>query len=157
MLLFSLSLTAQEIKSIESINKEKLLKLISERNGNYLFINIWATWCVPCREEFPDIVKLHKKYGKSNIDFVSISVDFNEEITSKVIPFLNENNVDFKSYIQAFKNDEELINLINKDWQGAIPVTVIYNPMGQIVEFINGAKSYSVFETIISKYIKKGS
>lgn len=75
---------AEEIV-VEKIDKNKLAKIIKERKGKVLFLNLWATWCVPCREEFPEIVKLVNEF--KDVEFIGISVDFPEEVDSKIIPF----------------------------------------------------------------------
>jgi thiol-disulfide isomerase/thioredoxin len=51
-----------------------------------LLVNFWATWCDPCREEFPDLVKLDAEY-KGKIDFITISLDELSEIDRDVPSF----------------------------------------------------------------------
>src|SRR3989339_988306 len=75
---------SEKIK-VETIDKAKLSKLIKDRKGKILFLNLWATWCVPCREEFPSIVKLASEL--KDVEFVGISIDFLDEVDSKIIPF----------------------------------------------------------------------
>jgi thiol-disulfide isomerase/thioredoxin len=55
---------------VEKIDKAKLTKIIKERKGKVLFLNLWATWCVPCREEFPSIVKLAEEF--KDVEFIGI-------------------------------------------------------------------------------------
>ena len=74
---------------VEVISVEDLKEVIKNRNGKPLLINVWATWCAPCREEFPDLVKIAEVY-REKIDVIAISVDFPEEIDSKIIPFLKK-------------------------------------------------------------------
>ena len=111
---------------VSVLNKSALQDLINNRNGKILLLNLWATWCVPCREEIPDLEKLSKTH--KNIDVVGLSVDYPDEIESKILPFLKENNVTYKIYVSGFKNDTELINFLNKDWNGALPATIIFDP-----------------------------
>lgn len=134
---------------VEKINSKKLDSLITNRNGKILFINIWATWCVPCREEFPDLVKLHANYKNSDVEITAISVDFPDEVESKIIPFLTKQRVKFKSFVSDFKNDEELINRMNKDWRGDIPATFIFDKKGKLKKFLNGKKTYAEFKNAI--------
>jgi thiol-disulfide isomerase/thioredoxin len=138
---------------VEIINKEKLSKLINERKGKPLFLNLWATWCVPCREEFPSINKLAEEY--KDVDFVGISVDFPEEVESKIIPFLKSQKAKFISYVNGFSGDEELINELDINWNGALPATFIYDKNGKKVSFLEGKKSYEEFKKEIEKAKKK--
>jgi thiol-disulfide isomerase/thioredoxin len=152
-LLFAVSLNAQ-IK-VESLDKHGLEKIVKERNGKVLLLNIWATWCVPCREEFPDLVKVANEYAKDKVEVIGISTDFPEDMKSKIIPFLKKKNVNFTNYISAFKNDEELINFIDKDWSGALPATVIYDQAGNKCAFLEGKKSYAHFTEQLNRLISE--
>ncbi len=135
--------------NVEKIDKQKLEKLIKNRNGKILFLNLWATWCVPCREEFPSIVKLSKEY--KDVEFVGISVDFPEEVESKIKPFLKNNGAGFLNFVNAFESDEELINLLNENWNGALPATFIYDKKGKQIFFLEGKKTYEEFKKFIEK------
>ena len=139
--------------TVETIDKTKLAKLIKERKGKSLFLNLWATWCIPCREEFPSIVKLADEY--KNVEFVGISVDFPDEVDSKIIPFLKSNKANFISYVNGFDGDEELINALDKKWNGALPATFLFDRTGKKVTFLEGKKSYDEFKKEIEELKKK--
>ena len=139
--------------TVEKIDKAKLQKIIKDRKGKVLFLNLWATWCVPCREEFPSIVKLSNEF--KDVDFVSISVDFPDEVNSKIIPFLKSNNADFTTFVNAFEGDEELINLLDKKWNGALPATFLFDKAGKKLTFLEGKQSYDEFKKEIEKVKKK--
>ncbi len=138
---------------VDQINKAKLSKIIKERNGKPLLINLWATWCVPCREEFPSLNKLAEDY--KDVDFIGISVDFPDEVETKIIPFLKSQNAKFISYVNAFDGDEELINLLDKNWNGALPATFIFDKNGKKISFLEGKKSYTDFKKELDKVKKK--
>lgn len=139
--------------TVEKIGEEQLTDLLSDRNGKPLFLNMWATWCIPCREEMPDIVELSEEYG-DKIDFVGISIDYPKEIESKIIPFMKEHNVGFKMYVNNFSKDEKLITMLNKDWVGSLPATFIYTPDGKQAAFLEGLKSKEEFLKEIKKVLK---
>lgn len=152
-LLFVVNLNAQ-IK-VESMDKSRLEKIVKERNGKVLLLNIWATWCVPCREEFPDLVKVASEFEKDKVEVIGISTDFPEDKKSKIIPFLKKQKVNFANYISAFKNDEELINFINTDWNGALPATVIFDQTGKKVAFLEGKRNYADFTEQLNRLISE--
>jgi thiol-disulfide isomerase/thioredoxin len=134
---------------VEIISVKKIKELIKNRNGKPLLINVWATWCAPCREEFPDLVKLAKEYD-DKIDVVGISVDFPEKIDSKIIPFLKKQNAQFANYIIKVIEPEDFINLLSEDWSGAIPATFIYNENGEQITYLIGKQSFEEFEKVIN-------
>ena len=138
---------------VETIDKAKLAKLIKERKGKILFLNLWATWCVPCREEFPSIVKLANE--TKDVEFVGISIDYPDEVKSKIIPFLKSNKVNFTNYVNGFSGDEELINALDKKWNGALPATFIFDTRGNKHASLQGKKTYEEFKTEIDKLRKQ--
>ena len=91
----------KEPLSIGLIDQKGLNTLIRERHGKPLLLNIWATWCQPCIEEFPDLIKLAQT--DSLVEVVGISVDYPDEIHSRVTPFLEKLKVPFKIYIAKFE------------------------------------------------------
>lgn len=135
--------------NVEKIDKTKLHKLIKERKGKVLFVNLWATWCVPCREEFSSIVKLVGE--NKDVEFVGISVDLPDEVESKIIPFLKANKANFVNYVNGIEGDEELINALDKKWNGSLPATFIFDETGNKISFLEGKKSYEEFKKEIEK------
>jgi len=58
--------------TLDSIPREKRL---SDYHGQVMMINVWATWCLPCRVEMPSIEQLHKAYGPKGLKIVAVSID----------------------------------------------------------------------------------
>ena len=103
---------------------------------------------MPCREEFPDLIKLNEKF-KSEIDVIGISVDYTDEIESKIKPFSKKMNVNFPLYVNGISDVEAFINIFDTEWNGAIPATFIYDSNGDIVNKIYGKKDFDYFENVI--------
>ncbi|OGV00381.1 MAG: hypothetical protein A2330_11670, partial [Ignavibacteria bacterium RIFOXYB2_FULL_36_7] len=82
-------------QQIPVVDEVWLKNKIENRNSKILFINFWATWCEPCVEEFPDLVKIYNGHKNSGLEFLSVSVDLPSEIDSKVKPFLKEQSAYF--------------------------------------------------------------
>jgi thiol-disulfide isomerase/thioredoxin len=141
-------LPSLNVIDVKIISIEELKEFIKNRDGKPLLINVWATWCAPCREEFPDLVKIANEFN-DQIDVVGISVDFPEEIDSKIIPFLKKQNANFKNYIIKVIEPEDFINLLNENWSGAIPATFIYNGKGNQVRYLIGKQSFEEFKKVI--------
>ena len=137
---------------IKTINVKELSKLINTNKDRVLLINVWATWCVPCREEFPDLVKISETYS-NKVRVVGISVDDSEVLDSKVIPFLKNQGAEFEIYLLKVAEPEDFINLLNKNWSGAIPATFIYKKDSEQNEMLIGKQSYELFEQAVKKVI----
>ncbi|MFA7229211.1 MAG: TlpA disulfide reductase family protein [Melioribacteraceae bacterium] len=134
---------------VEKIEKAGLIKLIGERGGKPLLLNLWATWCVPCREEFPSINKLAGEF--KGADFAGISIDFPEEIETKIVPFLKSQKAKFISYVSGFEKDEELINILDENWNGALPATFIFDKNGKKIAFLEGKRTYQELKSELKK------
>ena len=137
---------------VKIINVSDLKLILEEGKGSAILINVWATWCEPCREEFPDLVALSEKY-KKNIRFISISVDDVADLESKVVPFLKNQNARLENYLLKVIEPEDFINLLDKNWSGAVPATFIYDRYGKQTEALIGKQSFEVFESAIKKVI----
>jgi len=137
--------TDQENLEISEITLDELNDIIKNRKGRVLLINIWATWCVPCKEEFPDLIKISEKYDEQ-IELVGISIDYPDEIESKIIPFLNEFQPNFVNYVNGEKDTERFINNLNPKWSGAIPATFFYDSEGEQILFYVGKMSFEKIE-----------
>ncbi|MBN2009835.1 TlpA family protein disulfide reductase [candidate division KSB1 bacterium] len=131
------------------IEKDALTQLIGQRHGKVLLINVWATWCVPCREEFPDLVEIRETYSSGVLDMIGISADYSDEIDTKILPFLEMQGSNFKNYVQSFPSDEMFINFMNPDWNGALPATFIYDTNGHLIKFLEGKQTFDDFKRAI--------
>ncbi|MGH2575202.1 MAG: TlpA disulfide reductase family protein [Ignavibacteria bacterium] len=137
------ALPLNSIKEVESLKESK--------KGKVILVNFWATWCVPCVKEFPELVKLYNNYKDKDFEILFISTDVPEDIENKVKPFLKKNGVDFLTYYNNIDKVEELINYFDKKWEGAIPSTYIYDKQGNLTASILGRRNYEEFETEIKK------
>jgi len=136
---------------VRELSETTLDSLLRDRNGKILLLNVWATWCMPCREEFPDLVKLAKSYDANMVDIVGISADFPDEIDSKIVPFLKEQEVNFPNFVQNFEKQEDFINRLNEEWQGALPATFIYDSSGNQQRYLLGKQSYNSLRRAIEE------
>jgi len=133
---------------VDKLTEKELEKIISSRDGKILLINVWATWCIPCREEFPDLVKLRTDLDSSRTEIIGISADYPDETESKIIPFLSDQNVNFKNYVNDFKDRNALIDFLNPDWNGALPATFVFDEDGKQKVFLEGKQTYEELKKV---------
>ena len=129
---------------------EQGLKDILKPNGRPLLINFWATWCGPCREEFPDLVRIGKDH-KGKIDLITVSLDEKSEIDRAVPEFLTEMRADFPAYLLKTPDEDAAIALVSKNWQGALPFTILFNAQGEAIYSKQGKFNTDVLLAEIEK------
>lgn len=137
---------------VEKIDEKRFAELLKP-NGKPLLINFWATWCEPCRQEFPDLVKIDAEY-KGKIDFITISLDFEEELATTVPKFLVEMKATMPTYLLVTADETAAIQMVSKDWAGALPFTVIYAPDGTMSYFRQGIVKHDVLQAELDKLLK---
>jgi len=115
------------------VDEQSFQEIVHRSSGRVLLVNVWATWCVPCVEEFPDILKLRTTYAPRGLDVAFISIDNPRKARAAVLVFLKKMNVDFPTYIKSAKNDESFINTLSREWSGAVPTTFVYDHNGKLV------------------------
>lgn len=144
---------ASHENKIEVVNDAQLQRIINQRNGKALFLNVWATWCVPCVEEFPDIVKINENYKNKDLEVIAVSVDLPSDINEKIIPFLKKQQAAFRVYVAEEKSSDEIINMLNTEWSGAVPVTFIFDKSGRQQKYLYGAQNYNQFSSAVDSVI----
>lgn len=106
---------------------------ITEFRGKTLFINVWASWCGPCRIEMPYIQSLYDKVkAREDIEFLMVATD---KDFSKSLQFVQAKEFTFPVY-HAFEG------LNSSMFTKTIPVTIIVNPEGKVVYYLNGTNNF---------------
>src|ERR1043166_5906255 len=120
---------------IREINLDGLKKIIQRdpKDTRPLLINFWATWCDPCREEFPDLVKLDSDYRNKGLNFVAVSLDDISDINTAVPKFLKEMKATMPVVLLNVNDPEPAIKVVDATWDGQLPATFLYDTTGTIV------------------------
>lgn len=108
------------------------LKRLVRPNGKPLLINFWATWCDPCREEYPDLVKIDQDF-RGKIDFLTVSLDDVADKDTAVPKFLTDMKAEMPSYLLVTSNEEAAMGVVSKDWTGGLPFTILYDSKGGVL------------------------
>lgn len=129
---------AEEPVAIEEIALEAVADLVRNKAGEKLrLINIWATWCGPCIVEFPDFVDINRMYRDRAFEFISLSADKLAQ-KEKALAFLQKKEASNTNYIFAGEDIYELIDVVDKDWQGSLPYTVLVDASGKVLYKVEG-------------------
>lgn len=123
------------------------MQAVAQWAGRVLVVNFWATWCAPCREEIPVLVRLQEKYGPRGLQFVGIAIDDAE----KVRAFAREFRINYPLLLGAIDTVELSRQLGNR--VGVLPYTLVLDRGGKVsVSFPGGVKE-SALEAAITPLI----
>lgn len=113
-------------------------------------VNFWATWCAPCIKELPYFEKVQEEY-QDEVEVILISLDFPSQYETKLKPFLKEKQLKSKVIVLDDTDMNSWIPKIDSKWDGAIPVTLIYNKKNR--QFYPQSFTYDQLMTEVKKFI----
>jgi peroxiredoxin len=129
----SLEKWAKEPVTLNAIDLEGVKKLVKNDGKKLRLINVWATWCGPCAQEFPDLVEINRMYRRREFEMVSISADSGSNVKDRVQSFLEKNQTSFTNYLFTGTDTYALIDAVDAQWAGPIPYTLIIKPGGDVL------------------------
>ncbi len=138
---------------VDATASEIVQKVASFEGEKPVLVNFWATWCIPCVEEFPYIMELKEKYD-DEFELIFVSGDFSEA-KEEAKEFMKTQGVNFTTYYKV-GNDNEFISTISDTWSGALPYTVIYARNGSVSAEWEGKQEFEIFESELLKALNEG-
>lgn len=119
------------VREIDATSLTAILK--RESAARPLLVNFWATWCDPCREEFPDLVKLDQQFRPQGLDMIAVSLDDLADIRTEVPKFLRQMRATMPAYLLNVADPDRIISTVDPQWSGALPATFLYDAEGKVV------------------------
>lgn len=128
------------------------LKRIVRPSGKPLLVNFWATWCDPCREEYPDLVKIDQEYH-AEIDFITISLDDVADKDTAVPKFLSDMKAEMPSYLLVTDQEEAAMAVVSKSWTGGLPFTILFDAKGGVLYSRQGKVKIDALKAALAKTV----
>ena len=128
-------------------NAAQLLTAIKAPGAKVTLVNVWATFCVPCRHEFPAMLKVWREFKDQGLRLILVSTDLREDVPAAK-KYLAQQGIDFTTYLKN-QPDMEFINTIHEPWTGSIPATLVYDARGNLVTFWEGEASEQEFRNAV--------
>lgn len=116
---------------------------LSQWRGKVLVVNFWATWCLPCREEIPALMNVHRKRAKNSVEFVGIALDN----ASKVREYAAEMSIDYALLIGGTESLAISKDLGNR--AEVLPFTVVLDRAGKVAYTHAGALTEATLDAVL--------
>ena len=134
--------------SLQTITIEGVKDVLKNKSDKLRLVNVWATWCGPCRLEYPDFIVIQRMFGARDFEFVSISTDKMAKRES-ALKFLNDAESAVTNYIVDSEDSYAIIEAIDPKWNGALPYTLLLEPGGKVVWQHQGEVDFQELKTFI--------
>jgi thiol-disulfide isomerase/thioredoxin len=137
------------------IDAQGYQKLVQQYRGKPLLINFWATWCEPCRDEYPMLNELAKEYAPKGLRVVGVDSDQDGDLIL-MRRFIARYKPVFPNYRKkpGKPAEEEDFNLaVLPEWRGQLPATFLYDKDGRLIGHFFGARDRETYEAVLRKLL----
>jgi thiol-disulfide isomerase/thioredoxin len=130
-----------------------ILAAVKAPGARAVLVNIWATWCEPCREEMPDLVRFHRDHRDRGLRLIMVSADDPEQ-KAEVARVLGSFGFEGRAFIKQGA-DDAFINALEPRWSGALPATILYDARGERRRFWPGLVTHGALKGPVSQLLGK--
>lgn len=139
--------SAQDSVAVIPVDAAAVHALAARGDAKATIVNVWATWCMPCREEFPALLRVARAHAHDGVRLATVSADFDDQ-RSAVRRFLMTQGVADTGYRKT-GDDMAFIEAMHPRWTGALPATFVYDDQGRLRAYWEGAADEARFEDAV--------
>lgn len=146
---------AAEPVGVDTVSADELKALrANNETGKLRLINFWATWCGPCRTEFPDLVTINRMYRHRAFEFISVAANYPDE-QKEVLAFLRQHQASNRNLLFGDTDKYKMMGAFDAKWSGALPYTVLLGPTGEVLYQVQGPIDPQEVKKTIVKNLKE--
>ena len=138
---------------VEIAELPAIMAAIKAPGAQAVLVNVWATWCEPCREEMPDLVRFYRDHRAQGLRMVLISADDDDQ-RAEVARVLGALRFDGQAFIKH-GNDMTFIDALDPAWKGALPATFLFDAKGARNQSWLGSVTYDQLRARVSGLLKR--
>jgi len=129
-------------------------KILEQYKGHPLVVTFWATWCEPCRDEYPMLNELAKQYAPQGLKVVGISMDQDGDLIL-MRRFLARYKPVFPNYRKGKGDEDAFSNAVMPDWKESLPASFFYARDGRQIGHLVGASDRDTYDAAIRMLLSK--
>jgi thiol-disulfide isomerase/thioredoxin len=138
---------------VEIAELPAILAAVKAPGAAAVLVNVWASWCEPCREEMPDLIRFYRDHRAQGLRLVLISADDDDQ-RAEVTRILGALGFDGPAFIKH-GNDMTFIDALDPRWKGALPATFLFDGRGTRSRSWLGAVTYDDLRARVSGLLRK--
>jgi thiol-disulfide isomerase/thioredoxin len=129
--------------------------LVAQYRGKPLLVTFWATWCEPCRDEYPMLNELAKQYAPQGLHVVGVNLDDDGDLIL-MRRFMARYKPVFPNFRKKKGGESDFVNAVLPGWNGAIPASVFYAKDGRQIGHLVGENNRDTYEAAIRMVLSSG-
>jgi len=141
-------------KDPELIDLQGYQKILQHYKGKPLLVTFWATWCEPCRDEYPMLNELAKEYAPKGLQVVGVDFDQDGDLIL-MRRFLARYKPIFPNYRKKKGDEDAFSEAVMPGYNGALPASFFYGKDGKQVGHVVGASDHDTYEAAIHSLLAK--
>jgi thiol-disulfide isomerase/thioredoxin len=143
---------ARAADPIELVDAEGMQARLDGHVGQVVVINLWATWCVPCITEIPDLMALEEELHGRGMQLLAVSMDDPADLGA-VEAFRQRHFPDFQTLLRGETDMDTLVSVVDFAWNGILPTTYLIDRQGKLAQKIQGKRSVEQFRADIESLL----
>jgi thiol-disulfide isomerase/thioredoxin len=134
------------------VSAEQFASQLTSHKGELVVLNLWATWCVACLQEIPDLIALSHEFAGRGVTLLAVSMDDPEEL-ARVTAFRDKHFPAFKTLLRSEPSMDTLVSRIDPAWNELLPTTYLIGRDGQVRKRLQGKRSLEAFRKEVNKLL----
>ena len=135
------------------IKAPELRALLDRQRGRVVVLNLWATWCVPCLREIPDLVQLEKESAARGVTLIGLGMDEGSSLQGMVEPFRRKHFPEFRTWLRNEPDMDTLVSVVDPAWNEVLPTTYLIGRDGKLARKIQGKKTLAEFRKLLGEVL----
>jgi thiol-disulfide isomerase/thioredoxin len=138
-------------RELRLVTAGELTQVLAAERGKLVLLNLWATWCVPCLKEIPDLVSLERELGPRGLVVIGVAMDEPSELEATVRPFHAKHFPGFRSYLRGEPDMDSLASAVDPAWNELLPTTYLIGRDGTVLGRIQGKRTLAQFRQLVTE------
>ena len=154
LLLGLLALPAVAGTPARAIAAADLRAILAAEKGQVVILAVWATWCVPCLREIPELLELQASMSPSPVRLIGVAVDEPEPGAAAVEGFRRKHFPGFLTYARSGPEIDELVSVVDPAWNEVVPTTYVLDRAGRVIGRLQGRKAPAEIRALVERALR---